>query len=132
MSYSNPTATVYTNSTVGDYGDGTPTLWSFKGPTGKQGMLKDIGVHCVLEAFNGDQVTGKVLVGTTADPNYYGQLEIADGTAVSDCFNVQDDTNAIIIEALPADTQIEVSYIGTTDTGTNIGKGFSYVEVFWY
>ena len=132
MSYSNPTATVYTNSTVGDYGDGTPVAWSFKGPTGKQGMLKDIGVHCVLEAFNGDQVTGKVLVGTTADPNYYGQLEIADGTAVGDCFNTQDDTNAVLIEALPADTQIEVTYVGTTDTGTNIGKGFSYVEVFWY
>ena len=132
MSYSNPTATVYTNSTVGDYGDGTPTLWSFKGPTGKQGMLKDVGVHCVLEAFNGDQVTGKVLVGSGTDGNYYGQLEVADGTAATDTFNAQDDTDAVIIEALPADTQIEVSYTGVSDTATTTGIGFSYVETFWY
>ena len=44
----------------------------------------------------------------------------------------QDDTNAVIIEALPADTQIEVTYVGTTDTGTNTGKAFNYIETFWY
>ena len=131
MSYSNPIPLIYTNSTEGDFGDGTPTAWSFKGPSGKQGMLKDIGLH-ITEAFNGDQVTGKVLVGTTADPNYYGQLEVTDGTAATETWNNQDDTNCVIIEALPADTQIEVTYIGTTDTGTNAGKAFNYIETYWY
>ena len=131
MSYSNPIALVFTNSTEGDYGAGTPTAWSFKGPKGKQGMLKDVGLH-ITETFNGDQVTGKVLVGTTADPNYYGQLEIADGTAATDTFTAQDDTNAVIIEALPADTQIEVTYVGVSDTATTTGIGFSYIETFWY
>jgi len=131
MSYSNPIPLIYTNSTEGDFGDGTPTAWSFKGPSGKQGMLKDIGLH-ITEAFNGDQVTGKVLVGTTADPNYYGQLEVTDGTAATETWNNQDDTDCVIIEALPADTQIEVTYIGTTDTGTNAGKAFNYIETFWY
>ena len=131
MSYSNPIPLVFTNSTAGDFGAGTPTPWSFKGPAGKQGMLKDIGLH-ITEAFNGDQVTGKVLVGTTADPNYYGQLEIADGTAAGDVWNNQDDTDCVLVEALPADTQIEVTFVGITDTGTDAGKGFAYVETFWY
>ena len=131
MSYSQPIPLVFNNSTEGDYGDGTPTPWSFKGPKGKKGILKDIGLH-ITEAFNGDQVTGKVLVGTTADPNYYGQLEVTDGTAATETWNNQDDTDCVIIEALPADTQIEVSYIGVTDTATNTGIGFSYIETFWY
>jgi len=131
MSYSNPIPLIYTDSTEADFGDTTPTAWSFKGPSGKQGMLKDIGVH-ITETCLGDQVTGKVLVGTTADPNYYGQLEIADGTAAGDVWNNQDDTDCVLVEALPADTQIEVTFVGITDTGTDAGKGFAYVETFWY
>ena len=131
MSYSNPIPLIYTNSTAGDFGAGTPTPWSFKGPEGKQGMLKDIGLH-ITEAFNGDQVTGKVLVGTTADPNYYGQLEVTDGTAATETWNNQDATNAVLVQTLPADTQIEVTYIGVSDTGTTTGIAFSYFETFWY
>ena len=63
MSYSMPIPLIYTDSTEADFGDTTPTAWSFKGPSGKQGMLKNIGIH-VTEVFSGDQVTGKVLVGT--------------------------------------------------------------------
>jgi len=130
MSYSMPIPLVYTNSTVVDFGD-SPTAWSFKGPSGKQGMLKNIGIH-VTEVFSGDQVTGKVLVGTTADPNYYGQLEIADGTAATDTYNDQDDSDCVIIEALPADTQLEVTFVGVNDAGTDTGQGFVYFETFWY
>ena len=130
MSYSMPIPLVYTNSTVVDFGD-SPTAWSFKGPSGKQGMLKNIGIH-VTEVFSGDQVTGKVLVGTTADPNYYGQLEIADGTAATDTYNDQDDSDCVIIEALAADTQIEVTFTAVNDAGTDTGQGFVYFETFWY
>ena len=131
MSYSNPIPLIYADEKVSDFGESTIVAWSFKGPAGKQGMLKDIGIH-VTETFLGDQVTGKILVGTSSDANYYGQLEIADGTAAGDTFNNQDDTNCVLVEALPADTQIEVSYIGVTDTATNTGIGFSYIETFWY
>ena len=131
MSYSQPIPLVFTNSTAGDFGAGTPAAWSFKGPSGKQGMLKDIGIH-VTEAFNGDQVTGKIKIGTTADDNYYGQLEVTDGTAATDTFNNQDDTNAVLVEALPADTQIEVTFVGVDDSGTDAGKGYAYFETFWY
>ena len=60
------------------------------------------------------------------------KLNIPDGTAATDTFNVQDDTDAIIIQALPADTQIEVTVTEGTDSGTAAGKGYGYVCVLWY
>ena len=131
MSYSNPIPLIYADEKVSDFGESSIVAWSFKGPAGKQGMLKDIGIH-VTETFEGNQVTGKVLVGTSADPNYYGQLEIADGTAAGDVFNNQDDTNCVLVEALPEDTQIEVTFTTVDDSGTDAGKGQVYFETFWY
>ena len=131
MSYSQPIPLMYLNPVEQDFGAGTGTAWSFKGPSGKQGMLKNVGLQ-VTETFADDQTTGKVLVGTTADPNYYAQLEIADGTATTDDFNNQDDSNVILVEALPADTQIEVTCVQGVDSGTAAGKGYPYFETFWY
>jgi|TARA_Y100001951_G_C11149595_1_gene188374 hypothetical protein len=131
MSYSNPRTTVYLDPVEQDLGAGTGTAWSFKGPSGKQGSLKNIGVY-VTETFAGDQTTGKVLVGTTADPNYHGQLEIADGSAATDVINDQDDSNAVLVEALAADTQIEVTFVQCVDSGTAAGKIYPYVNVEWY
>lgn len=131
MSYSDPRAYIYQDTVETDFAAGTGTAWSFKGPSGKKGSLKNIGVH-VTETFADDTITGKVLVGTTADPNAYGQLEIDDTTAAANAYNNQDDTDAVISDALPADTQIEVTYVQATDTGTAAGKGYAYVEVEWY
>lgn len=131
MSYSDPRAYIYQDTVETDFAAGTGTAWSFKGPSGKKGSLKNIGVH-VTETFADDTITGKVLVGTTADPNAYGQLEIDDTTAATNAYNNQDDTDAVISDALPADTQIEVTYVQATDTGTAAGKGYAYVEVEWY
>jgi len=131
MSYSMPIPLIYSNPVAQDLGAGTGTAWSFKGPSGKQGMLKNIGIH-VTETFAGDQTTGKVKVGTSSDDNYYGQLEIADGTAITDTYNDQDDSDCVIIEALPADTQIEVTFTQCVDSGTAAGIGYVYFETFWY
>ena len=131
MSYSDPRAYIYQDTVETDFAAGTGTAWSFKGPSGKQGSLKNIGVH-VTETFADDTITGKVLIGTASDPNYYGQLEIADATAATDTWNNQNDTNCVIVEALPADTQIEVTYVQATDSGTAAGKGYAYAEVEWY
>ena len=131
MSYSDPREYLYQDALKTDFGAGTGVAWSFKGPSGKQGSLKNIGLH-VTETFAGDQTTGKVLIGTSADPNYYGQLEITDAEAATEVFNNQDDTNCVIIEALASDTQIEVTYVQCVDSGTAAGKGNAYVEVEWY
>ena len=131
MSYSDPREYTYQDAAATDFGAGTGTTWSFKGPSGKQGSLKNIGVH-TTEAFECDQVAGAVNVGTGADADYYGKLNIAEATAISMCFNAQDDTDAVIIEALPADTQIQVTYTQCVDAGTAAGIGNAYVEVEWY
>ena len=86
MGYSNPTDYVYQDALVTDFGAGTGTAWSFKGPAGKQGSLKNIGVH-TTEAFECDQVAGAINVGTGADADYYGKLNIAEATAISMCFS---------------------------------------------
>ena len=131
MSYSNPLDYCYQDKTTTDFGAGTGTAWSFKGPSGKKGSLKNIGVHAT-ETFECDQVAGAIKIGTASDDDYYGKLNIAEATAATDTFNDQDDTNAVLVEALPADTQIEVTYVQCVDAGTAAGKGNAYVEVEWY
>ena len=131
MSYSQALMTTYSYGHKNDLGDGTPEQWSFKGPAGKQGMLIDIGIH-VTETFACDNTAAKIQIGSGGDLDAYGQLEIPDGTAATNCFNVQDDTDAVISQALPADTQIEVTSVKGVDAGTEAGIGYEYVSVLWY
>ena len=138
MSYSNPKPLVYSDATETDFGAGTGTPWSFKGPKGKQGVLRNIGVH-VTETFVDDLITGKVQIGTASDADAYGSLEIADGTANTDTFNNVDDTDCLFLNSasqnntLAADTQIEVTFVKATDSGGSpAGKGRAYVEVDWF
>lgn len=131
MSYSNPKPLVYSDSAVVDFAAGVGTPWSFKGPKGLQGNLRNIGVH-VTETFEDDTITGKVQVGTASDADAYGSLEIADGTLNTDTFNNVNDTDCVISQALAADTQIEVTFVQATDSGTAAGKGYAYVEVDWF
>ena len=132
MSYSNPKPLVYSDATETDFGAGTGTPWSFKGPKGLQGNLRNIGVH-VTETFVDDLITGKVQIGTASDADAYGSLEIANGTLNTDTFNNVDDTNCVISQSLAADTQIEVTFVKATDSGGSpAGKGRAYVEVDWF
>ena len=60
------------------------------------------------------------------------KINIPDGTAATDVFSVIDDTDAIIAEAIPADTQIEFKSTVGVDAGTEAGIGYQYVSVLWY
>ena len=131
MSYSNPVTTRIQSGAVQDMGNGTPTVFSFKGPTGMKGTIIDVGIE-VTETFACDSTEASFQVGTTGDANAYCQLNVTDGTALTDTFNIQNDTNAIIAEAIPADTQIECTPVVGVDSGTEAGKGFPYVVVEWY
>ena len=131
MSYSDKKWTRIESGAAQDMGDGTPKVFSFKGPTGKQGTIVDVGVE-VTETFACDSTEASFQVGTTADQNAYAQLNITDGTAITDTFNIQNDTNAIIDEALPADTQIECTPVVGVDSGTEAGIGYPYIVVAWY
>ena len=131
MSYSNPVTTRIQSGAIQDLGNGTPTVFSFKGPTGMQGTIIDVGIE-VTETFACDSTEASFLVGTTADDDAYAKLNITDGTALTDTFNIQNDTNAITDEALPADTQIECTPVVGVDSGTEAGIGYPYVVVEWY
>ena len=131
MSYSDKKWTRIESGASQDMGNGTPTVFSFKGPTGMQGTIIDVGIE-VTETFACDSTEASFLVGTTADDDAYCKLNITDGTALTDTFNIQDDTNAIIAEAIPADTQIECKPVVGVDSGTEAGQGFPYVVVEWY
>ena len=105
MSYSDKKWTRIESGAVQDMGNGTPTVFSFKGPTGKKGTIVDVGIE-VTETFACDSTEASFQVGTTGDADAYCKLNITDGTAITDTFNIQDDSDAIIDEAIPADTQI--------------------------
>ena len=130
MSYSNPVTTRIQSGDVQDLG-GTPTAYSFKGPTGMQGTIIDIGIE-VTETFADDTLEACFNVGTSSDADAYAKLNITDGTAITDTFNIQNDTNVIVDEALPADTQIECTPVVGVDSGTEAGIGYPYVVVEWY
>jgi len=144
MSYSNPDTVTYFAPVVQDFGAGVGAAWSFKGPTGKKGTIFDVGVR-VTEDFSDDTApTAAVQVGSSSTAAAYAKLQIADGTANTDTFNIQDDPDCLIADpntdnpalsgagALPADTQVEVSYIASSDSGTTAGIGYPYVSVEWY
>jgi hypothetical protein len=130
MSYSNPITTRIQSGDVQDLG-GTPTAFSFKGPTGKKGTIVDIGIE-VTETFACDSTEASFQVGTTGDADAYCKLNITDGTAITNTFNIQNDTDAIIAEAIPADTQIECLPVAGTDGTSVAGQGYTYVVVEWY
>ena len=131
MSYSDKKWTRIESGAVQDMGNGTPTAFSFKGPTGKRGTIIDVGIE-VTETFACDSTEASFQVGTSSDADAYCKLNVTDGTAITDTFNIQNDTDAIIDEALPADTQIECLPVVGVDSGTEAGIGYPYIVVAWY
>ena len=131
MSYDNPQTCMY-NFPLMDFGAAAgDTLHYIGGPAGKKGTLVDIGVAVsATEAFAGTTKDANVQVGTTADPNIYGQLNVPSGQAASSICNSTVDTNAIISAAIAADTEILVTL--DEATGTPTGQGHPYVIIDWY
>lgn len=110
-----------------DYGDGaTVNVTSIEFPPGYQGRLIDIGIQ-VTETFACDGTPASISVGIAGDVDEYGKLNIADGTADTDYFNSANDTDAIISEAIPAGTQIEITPAVGVDSGTEAGKGLGVI-----
>lgn len=110
-----------------DYGDGaTVDVTSFEFPPGFAGRLIDIGI-AATETFACDSTPACIKVGTGADDDAYGKLNIADGTADTDYFNAANDTDAIISAEIPAGTQIEITPAVGVDSGTEAGKGYGYI-----
>lgn len=131
FTYGNPCVITHTFSSH-DFGNGAGAD-SLKPPKGfSRGRLIDIGINTITEAFANDATDAKVRVGTAADPDAYGELNISDGTATTDTFNTQDDTDAIINADIPAGTQVEVAYVAGTDGTAAAGIAVPYVVIAWW
>lgn len=128
--YDNPTVVTYTFNPV-DFGAGT-YAGSIKAPAGfTSGRVIDIGVTEITETFASDTTTGKVLLGTTGDADAYALLDITDGTAATDTFNTQDDSDAII-SATVTDAQIELTTVQCVDGTSAAGIGSPFVVIAWF
>lgn len=113
-----------------DFGNAGESL-SITGPKGKGGRL--IAVHvAATETFTATTTAGRVDVGTAADTDAYASFNL--GTlADTDSASTDDgttDTDAIIDADIPADTQVEVTFVAPTG-GTPAGKGFVSIIIDW-
>ncbi len=134
MAYENPYTVTHYGPAGVDFGtSGSSGAISFKGPAGMKGILLDVGVANITEAFVGSTTDGQVLVGIDGTTNKYATLNVANGatSAIGDTFNTSDDTNAITDRELPADTQVEITCVVGTG-GTPAGIGTPYAVVGWY
>ena len=131
MSYDNPMTCMY-NFPLMDFGAAAgDTILYVGGPGGKQGRLKSIGVS-TTEVFACDATPANVKVGTAADPDAYGLLNIADGTAVNTVFNEAADTDAIIAADIAENTQVMITLDEGTDGTAVTGQGYPFVIIDWF
>lgn len=125
-----------------DFGAAADETISIKGPKGKAGRLLDYGVYGCIEVMNGTTVTPKIAIGTTADPDAYGDelglnaLADNDATSILQLYNPvgssSDQTNfaAFMIEPdLPADTEIYMTLTGAT--GSPTGQATAFCDIAW-
>ncbi len=134
MSYERPYVVTHYGPAGIDFGTGGSSgAISFKGPDGMKGILLDVGVANITEAFVGTTSDGQVLIGIDGQTNRYATLNVANGaaSAIGDTFNTSDDKNAIVDRELPADTQVEITCIVGSGGGP-AGIGTPYAVVGWY
>jgi hypothetical protein len=130
MSYDNPQSMIHNFANM-DFGAAAgATTHRICGPAGKKGRLVDIGV-ALSEATVFATTLGHIQVGTAADADAYGKLNIATGQAINTVYNSSDDTDAIIDADIPADTVVVVTLTEGTGAGLT-GQGAPMVAIDWY
>ena len=136
MSYDKPNRIKYSWGSF-NFGATVDETFSIKGPKGKAGRLYDYGVEATTEVFNGGTITPKISVGTTSDPDAYGDEIVLHGLADNDATGVrilytpQDAgfTALMLDRELPRDTEIYCTCIAAT--GAPTGKGTPFVIIDW-
>jgi hypothetical protein len=120
-----------------DFGGGADETFSIKGPKGKAGLLYDYGVQGIIEAMNGDTTDPTVAVGTTSDPDAYGD-EFTMSNADNDMASIRNSyrpdeagfSTYMVNRVIPKDTEVYLTC--TAATGANLtGQGVPFVEIIW-
>ncbi len=136
MSYDRPNRMKYSFGTF-DFGGAADEVFVIKGPKGKEGRLYDYGVEATTEIFNGGTITPKIAIGTSSDPDAYGDelvlhaLAVDTATGIRILYTEQDAGFATYMLArdLPKDTAVYVTC--TVATGSPTGMGVPYVIIDW-
>lgn len=138
MSYEQPNRHTYMFSST-DYGGASDTTYSIIGPQGKEGILWDYGVQGATEIFNGSTITPKVAVGTTADPDAYGEEIDLDAVALDDGLTARSANGldqvaldlVIVDKYLARDTEIVVTCTAATGSPTGIADTIVVIDWQW-
>jgi hypothetical protein len=126
MSYSDPRPYCYTFNH--DFGAASEAL-VFRGPSGKQGSVKEIEVNA-YETFTATTTEALIELGSSAGTAEYvnmGLGTLADG----DEQRLTDTAADLVLEALPADTDIHLTFNAPTG-GTPAGKAYVQIMIEWY
>jgi len=126
--YDNPITLRYDLASM-DFGGTTTVTRAIKGPSGKQGVIRNIGVD-LTEGTAWTATDGAVKVGKSGSLAAYAQLNIPTSSAANTTVDVTVDTNAVIAD-IPADTQVLVTLTPGTG-GTLTGIGYPFLEIDWF
>ena len=137
MSYDNPNRQTYWPCGVFDFGAGADENFSIKGPKGKSGYLYDYGVAGVTEVMNGASTTPKIAVGTTSDPDAYGDELDLNAVADNEFSSVRSlyaetasgFTTQMVARHIPKDTEIYLTCTGAV--GSPTGQAAPFVTIDW-
>lgn len=135
MSYSNKQL-IRMNFPSHDFGDTSANeIISFRLPydehgNSQKGKLVNTGVM-VTEAFI-NSAAATVTLGTSSTTGAFVSLAIPTGTSDADCYDVSDDTDAIVSEEIAKDTLIQMGMNAGTGTanGAVTGQGRPFVDVY--
>jgi hypothetical protein len=120
-----------------DFGAAADETISIKLPKGKSGRLWDYGVYGVIEVMNGAAVTPKIAIGTTSDPDAYGDELDLNAVADNDYKSVRSTYGEaetgfaalMLVPNLPRDTEIYMTLTGATSSPTGQGTAFVDIEI---
>lgn len=130
MGYANPHQRITYAYAGIDFGAGDKAA-SFQGPKNMVGKLRDIVLPNCTEVFNSVTTEAQIKIGTASNDDAYALANLGDLAATDTFVASQDDTDAIIDDAIPADTQVEVAFIAPTG-GTPTGIADVQIVVDWY
>jgi len=137
MSYDRPNRIKYSFGLF-DFGAGSTEEFIVRGPKGKKGRLWDYGVEGVTEVMNGSSTEPEIAVGTSTNPDAYGEEIDLDGLAVNKAKSVRidfdeiadaTDFDALMVDRdLPADTDIYITCTGAAGSPTGIAVPFVIID----
>lgn len=130
MGYANPQQRITYNYSGIDFGAGDKAA-SFQGPAGLAGKLREVILPNVTEVFNSVTTEGQIKIGTASNDDAYALVNLGDLAATDTFVTSQDDTDGIILDTIPADTQVEVVFVAPTG-GTPTGIADVQIVVDWY